>query len=116
MSVKDGVGNELLEGDLVLVQLEHPFCIGRVAHLKDGGVSLADTSGKGKVTPGMIQIVCPQTIAYQPGPHARVPVLFKLTNPASQAVVDEIMDKANAGIPANVAQMPSPTQKPPVEN
>lgn len=116
MSVKDAVGNELVEGDLVLVQLEHPFCIGRISKLKDGGLSLADASGKGKVSPGMMQIVCPQTIAYQPGPHAAIRVLFKLNNPASQSLVDELVQRANAGVPASVTDIASGvTAKPPVE-
>jgi len=116
MSVRDAVGNELVEGDFVLVMLEKPFAIGRISNLKDGGLSLADASGKAKATPGIMKIVCPQTIAYQPGPHAAVPIVFKLNNPTSQAIVNDIVDQVNAGKLASVVPIPaSATAKPPAE-
>lgn len=112
MPVRDAVGNELTEGDFVLVMLDKPFAIGRISVMKDGGLSLADASGKSKNSPGIMKIVCPQTIAYQPGPHAAVPIVFKLNNPASQAIISDIVDQANAGKLASVA--PISTAKPPV--
>lgn len=115
MSVKDAVGSELVEGDLVLVQLDKPYCIGRISKMANGGLSLADTTGKGRSSPGMIQIVCPQTVLYQPGPHANVPVIFKLNNPVNEALASKLADAANLGEPAHVAPVEKmPTAKAPV--
>ncbi len=115
MSVKDGVGNELAVGDFVLVQLEKPFVIGQVVNLKEGGIDIA--LAKGQKTPGLIQISCPQTIAFQPGPHPRINVLFKLVNPATQQIMAEIAEKANLGeVATGLHAVPTAaTAKPPVE-
>ena len=115
MSVRDGIGNEIAVGDLVFIQLDKPFVIGQVVSLRDGGIALADDV-KGKTSPGVIQIQCPQTIAFQPGPHARITMMFKITNPQGQEIVDKIANEANLGKLASVATMPKPetaTEKPP---
>lgn len=93
MSVKDAVGNELHEGDLILIKLDDPYCLGRVGKMTDGGLSIANG---GKKSPGMIQVICAQTIAYNPGPNANIGAIFKLQNPVSQQVLNELVNKANS--------------------
>lgn len=119
MAVKDGIGNELQEGDVVLIMLDKPFVIGQVVSLKEGGIDIA--SAKNQKSPGVIQVSCPQTIAFAPGPHTRINVMFKVSNPESQKLIEEVAARANAGVAASVATMPGPkavadAAKPPVES
>lgn len=69
--MKDAVGNELREGDLVALQLERPLIFGRVTSIERGGI-ITGIRGKGEaeIRPDRIVIVSSHPLAVDP----RLPV------------------------------------------
>jgi hypothetical protein len=45
--MKDALGNDLREGELVVLQLERPLVYGRISKIEEGGV-ITGVSGKGE--------------------------------------------------------------------
>lgn len=111
MSAKDGIGADITVGDLVLVILasERPYIIGRVMEITEGGVPVISTPGKlqQQTKPGVMKIMSPTNLEFVPGRY--IPVVFKLTNPINQALIDELAKQANAsagpGVGGSVLEM-----------
>lgn len=55
--MKDALGNELHEGDLVAVQLDRPLVYGRIARIEEGGIIAGiNKHGESQVRPGLVLI------------------------------------------------------------
>jgi hypothetical protein len=55
--MKDALGNDLHEGDLVAVQLDRPLVYGRIAKIEEGGVIAGiNKRGESQVRPGLVLI------------------------------------------------------------
>jgi hypothetical protein len=55
--MKDALGNELHEGDLVAVQLDRPLVYGRIVRIEEGGIIAGiNKHGESQVRPGLVLI------------------------------------------------------------
>jgi hypothetical protein len=55
--MKDALGNELHEGDLVAVQLDRPLVYGRIAKIEEGGIIAGiNKHGESQVRPGLVLV------------------------------------------------------------
>ena len=64
--MKDLVGNELHEGDLVAIYLARPVILGRIAQIKHGGIVTGLRQGGQQMVAGEITIHCQQTVFVNP--------------------------------------------------
>jgi len=90
--VTDALGNELHEGDLVMIMLDKPFVVGRVVKMSQGGIDLLAPGGKNTKSLGQIQINCPQHLVFRPG--TAVGHIIRVTDPAATKLADAIADSA----------------------
>lgn len=69
--MKDPLGNDLHEGDLVALQLERPLIFGRITKIEEGGlVSGINKRGEAQMRPGHMEVESRHILAIDP----RLPV------------------------------------------
>ena len=64
--MKDAVGNELHEGDLVFMHMDRPSLFGRVVKIEEGGLITGIKKGGVDVRPAQIIVTSNHTIACDP--------------------------------------------------
>jgi len=87
--IRDSVGNELLNGDLVTVLFNRPPVF-RVIAAQTGGI--ATPNGP---TPATVRLICDITVGCRSGDW--MGSLLKVVNPQSEAAVSKIMDNEPRG-------------------
>ncbi len=93
----DALGNELVEGNLVILKLGAENIIGTVLEIKQGGIDLAVREhNKPQQTPGTIVIGFQMPILFQPDPHMRIGSLYRVIDPRVQSEVEKFNDKYNS--------------------
>lgn len=88
-NIKDGMGNTLSVGDMIIFVPELRGSIGRVAEYSEGGIDLV--SKQGRKTPARLRIVFDLTLAIPPGVNF-VKDLFKVVSPQSEEVLSKIIE------------------------
>ncbi len=93
----DALGNELIEGNLVILKLGAENIIGTVLEIKQGGINLAAREhNKPQQTPGSIVIGFQMPILFEPQAHMRIGSLYRVIDPRVQADVEKASDKYNS--------------------
>lgn len=93
--ISDAIGNELIEGDLVLVKIGNETLTARVGKLSTGGVAIGSS---GQETPPFAAFAfLPYTIICNADPrtgqhNTALRNIWKIHDPESAAVLDKIMD------------------------
>ena len=87
--IRDGMGNFLSVGDMIVFIKDLQGSVGRVAEFHPGGVDLA--SVKGKTTPARLRIVFDMTITIPPGVNF-VKDIFRVVNPQNEEVLTKIIE------------------------
>jgi hypothetical protein len=78
--IKDVMGNELKEGDLVAVQLERPLVFGRVQEVAEGGIITGVRGHNAELKPSRVVIISHHPIDTDPR-IGTVPQVVKLFDP-----------------------------------
>jgi hypothetical protein len=91
--MRDAIGNKISEGSLLVwhPNLDHlkTGIIVNVAHVTDGGLSLADTK---QLTPAMLVIQIPIPVNnIDPGKEAQVGEFLCVVNPQAEAAIEKMI-------------------------
>ena len=73
--MKDSIGNEIREGDLVALQLQMPIIRGRVIEIKHGGIVTGMKGGKEQLRPSVVIISATFPIEVDPRAAVVMPVM-----------------------------------------
>jgi hypothetical protein len=97
--VRDVLGNELKVGDMAILHNDPSkmgLVVARIVEVSSGGISVAvDRNAKG-MTPAKVRLVIDMTLTGNPQMPV-FPVLCKVVNPASQALLDKVMEGSGEG-------------------
>ena len=80
--VKDTMGNELKEGDLVALQLERPLIFGLVSEVAEGGIITGVRGGEPQMKMSRVVVISHHPIDTDPR-IGQVPSIIKLHDPAA---------------------------------
>ncbi len=93
----DALGNDLVEGNLVILKLGAENIVGTVLEIKQGGINLAAREhNKPQQTPGSIVIGFQMPILFEPQPHMRIGSLYRVIDPRAQEAAEKANDKYNS--------------------
>ena len=92
--MKDIMGNELKEGDLVALQLERPLIFGRVSEIAEGGIITGVKAGHPEVRMSRVVVISHHPVDTDPR-IGQVPSIIKLHDPAGLSVkLEEVKTQA----------------------
>jgi hypothetical protein len=93
--VKDVMGNELKQGDLVALQLERPLIFGRVTEIAEGGIITGVRGGQAEMKMTRIVVLSHHPMDVDPR-ISQVLNLIKLHDPAGMS---EELEKVKSAAP-----------------
>jgi hypothetical protein len=92
--IKDTMGNELKEGDLVMVQLERPIIFGRIAEVAEGGIITGVRGNEPQMKLSRVVVLSHHPIDTDPRIGV-VPSLVKLYDPTEMSrQIEEVKTSA----------------------
>jgi len=92
--VRDTMGNELKEGDLVALQLERPLIFGRIAEVAEGGIITGVKNGQPEMRMTRVVVISHHPIDTDPR-IGQVPSIIKLHDPSNRSrQIEEVKTQA----------------------